>query len=187
MDLSVVNYDEAEFAKTNTGNKVSKKHAITGTQNIIISGKTIIEEGVSIRGDLAAAKIGKYCILKRKSIIRPCLKIFSKKPTMCNVTIGDFVFIEEECVLNASQIYSFVHIGARSVLGNGCVIRECSRILPDTVVPPDIVFPPFSTIGGNPARVVGAEPACTESLMIEACTMYYDNFVPHSTHKTSFA
>uniref|UniRef100_A0A1I7TKR6 Dynactin subunit 5 n=1 Tax=Caenorhabditis tropicalis TaxID=1561998 RepID=A0A1I7TKR6_9PELO len=178
MDLPIVYYDETEWAKTHTGNKVNKKHAIAGTQNIVIAGKTIIEEGVTIRGDLATVKIGKYCVLKTKCDIRPCLKIFSKKPTMCNVIIGDYVYIEEECVVNASQIFAFVHLGARAILGNGCVIRECSRVLPDTVVPPDAIFPPFSTIGGNPARVIGAEPLCTENLMTEALTMYYDNFVP---------
>uniref|UniRef100_A0A8R1HS14 Dynactin subunit 5 n=1 Tax=Caenorhabditis japonica TaxID=281687 RepID=A0A8R1HS14_CAEJA len=155
MDLPIITYDETEWAKTHTGNKVHKQHKIAGTQNIIIAGKTIVEKGVSIRGDLAAVKIGKCCVLKERCLIRPCLKIVSKKPTMWNVNIGDYVFIEEDCVINASQIHAYVHIGARSILGNGCVIRECSRVLPDTVVSPDALFPPFSTIGGNPENVWG--------------------------------
>ncbi|CAI5439373.1 unnamed protein product [Caenorhabditis angaria] len=185
MDLGILTYDETEWATTHTGNKVNKKHGITGTQNIIIAGKSIIEKSVSIRGGLAAVRIGKNCILKSGCHIRPCFKYFNKKPTQCNTIIGDYVFMEEGCIVNASQIYSFVHLGARCILGNGCVIRECSRVLPGSVIPPDTIFPPFSTIGGSPARVIGNEPLCTENLMIEACTMYYENFVPKNSHKPS--
>lgn len=119
MDLPAIYYEETEWAKTHTGNKVNKKHAIAGTQNIIIAGKvrnrktcfrslsafqTIIEQGVSIRGDLATVKIGKYCVLKTRCVVRPCLKIFSKKPAMCNVIIGDYVYIEEvRAVLNETK------------------------------------------------------------------------------------
>lgn len=42
MDLPIVYYDETEWAKTHTGNKVNKKHAIAGTQNILIAGKVRI-------------------------------------------------------------------------------------------------------------------------------------------------
>ncbi|CAD6184598.1 unnamed protein product [Caenorhabditis auriculariae] len=192
MDLPVVTYEKEEYVETASGNKICKKNTIAsntifGTQNIIISGKTIIQKDVILRGDLAVIRIGRYCIVQRGTIIRPSLKQFVRKPTMFPVTIGDSVFVEEECVINAAYIGSFVHVGARSVLGRACTIKECCRVLPDSVVSADAVFPPFSTIGGNPARIVGQEPECTENLMVEATTMYYDNFVPSNLPKASFA
>ena len=43
---SKLSYSKAEFIETDTGNKVSRKCTISGSQNIILGGKTIIQHQV---------------------------------------------------------------------------------------------------------------------------------------------
>ncbi|KAI9837137.1 MAG: hypothetical protein M1837_003133 [Sclerophora amabilis] len=43
---------KSEYIETDTGNKVSRKSHILGTQNIILGGKTAIQSECTIRGDL---------------------------------------------------------------------------------------------------------------------------------------
>lgn len=76
-------FDEASHQK-DTGNKVSKKSTIIGSQNIVLGGKTIIQTGAVIRGDLRRAgtghamvvAIGKYCLLGEGCVIRPPYKTY---------------------------------------------------------------------------------------------------------------
>uniref|UniRef100_A0A0K0DKH8 Actin-related protein 3 n=1 Tax=Angiostrongylus cantonensis TaxID=6313 RepID=A0A0K0DKH8_ANGCA len=153
----------------------------------MLASTNIIQRDVTIRGDLAAIRSGRFCIICSGTLIRPSSKKFSKGVTLFPVHIGDHVMIEEGCVISAAQICSFVHIGARSVIGGSAVLKECCRVLPGSVVAADSVFPPYSTIAGNPARIIGQEPECTEDLMTEATKQYYDNFLPYNLPKPSFA
>ncbi|CAJ0593976.1 unnamed protein product [Cylicocyclus nassatus] len=180
------------LGNTNSGNKICKVHStkdstICGTQNIVLNGKNIVQKDVVVRGDLAAIRSGRFCIIREGTIIRPSSKKFSKGVTLFPVHIGDHVMIEENCVISAAQICSFVHIGAGSVIGGSAVLKECCRVLPGSVVAADSVFPPYSTISGNPARIIGQEPECTEDLMTEATKQYYDNFQPSNVPKASFS
>lgn len=74
-----------------TGNKVSRRSQIIGTQNIILGGKSVIQAEVIIRGDLirtlephssskdaapakgptVAVAIGRYCFLSRGCVLKP--------------------------------------------------------------------------------------------------------------------
>ena len=72
-----------------TGNKVARKATLVGTQNIMLGGKTVIQQEVMIRGDLirslqtsssssgstpasnTAVAIGRYCFLSRGCCLRP--------------------------------------------------------------------------------------------------------------------
>lgn len=75
------------YIETDSGNKVSRQCTIVGSQNIILGGKTIIQPGVIVRGDLRRAgvsssgnavvvAVGKYCVLGEGSIIRPPYKTY---------------------------------------------------------------------------------------------------------------
>ena len=44
-------------------------------------------------------------------MIRPPFKKFMKGVAFFPLHIGDHVFIEEDCVVNAAQVGSYVHIG----------------------------------------------------------------------------
>ena len=61
---------------------MSRKSIISGSQNIVLGGKTIIQTGSMIRGDLrrvgaghhAAIAMGRYCVLSKQAVLRPPYK-----------------------------------------------------------------------------------------------------------------
>ncbi|KAG7504127.1 dynactin subunit 5 [Solea senegalensis] len=105
-----------------------------------------------IRGDLANVRVGRHCVVKSRSVIRPPFKKFSKGVAFFPLHIGDHVFIEEDCVVNAAQIGSYVHIGKNCVIGRRCVLKDCCKILDNTVLPPETVVPPFTVFSGCPGQ-----------------------------------
>lgn len=85
MSAPPIRYAKADYIETDTGNKVSRKCTICGSQNIILGGKTIIQSGVVVRGDLRRAgsgghavvvAVGKYCVLGEGSVVRPPYKTY---------------------------------------------------------------------------------------------------------------
>jgi len=57
--------------------------------------------------------------------------------------------------ISAISIGSHVHIGANCILHPFVIIKDNVKILPNTVVPTQMVIPSGSVVGGRPARVVG--------------------------------
>ncbi|KAK7939861.1 hypothetical protein WMY93_003187 [Mugilogobius chulae] len=89
-------------------------------------------------------------------------------------------FYEEDCVVNAAQIGSYVHIGKNCVIGRRCVLKDCCKILDNTVLPPETVVPPFTVFSGCPGLFSGELPECTQDLMIDVTKSYYQKFLPLS-------
>ncbi|KAF8545475.1 trimeric LpxA-like protein [Trichophaea hybrida] len=157
---------KGEYIETDTGNKVSRKSNILGSQNIILGGKTIIQADCTIRGDLrrsgapgqhgnVAIAVGRYCFFARSSVLRPPGKTHRGFYPM---KLGDHVFIGEGAVVEAAMVGSFVHIGAGSVIGKFSIIKDCVRIEEGTVVAPNTVIPPFSRVAGRPGVVIEELP-----------------------------
>lgn len=93
-------YNPGEYIQTQlTGNKVSRKSVILGSQNIILGGKCIIQHGAIVRGDLKRVSpsssssssgkdppqqqqqsvviaLGRYCFLGEGSVVRPPYKTY---------------------------------------------------------------------------------------------------------------
>lgn len=102
INASVQPYNPAEYIQTAmTGNRVSRKATVLGSQNIILGGKCIIHTGAIIRGDLrrppakapeGGAKegapaagpaantivisMGRYCTLGEGCLLRPAYKTY---------------------------------------------------------------------------------------------------------------
>lgn len=144
IEVLLIKIDNARSFFSYIGNKVCRRSIMCGSQNIVLQGKTIVMADCIVRGDLAAVKIGKNCVIGEKCVIRPPFKKFAKGVAFFPMQIGDHVFIEDECVINAASIGSYVHIGKNSVIGRRCIIMDCSYILPNSVIPPETVIPPFS-------------------------------------------
>jgi len=178
MDLEDVFYIKEKYIETASGNKVSRQSVLCGSQNIVLNGKTIVQNECIIRGDLANVKIGRNCVIKSRSVIRPPFKKFNKGVAFFPCMIGDHVFIEEDSVVNAASIGSYVHIGKNCVIGRRCIIKDCSQIEDDAVLPPETVVPPYTVWGGSPASVIGHLPECSQYLMIDATKQYYEHFRP---------
>uniref|UniRef100_A0AC11D095 Dynactin subunit 5 n=1 Tax=Ovis aries TaxID=9940 RepID=A0AC11D095_SHEEP len=116
MELGELLYNKSEYIETASGNKVSRQSVLCGSQNIVLNGKTIVMNDCIIRGDLANVRVGRHCVVKSRSVIRPPFKKFSKGVAFFPLHIGDHVFIEEDCVVNAAQIGSYVHVGKNCVI-----------------------------------------------------------------------
>lgn len=69
--------------------------------------------------------------------------------------IGDNVFVGPSCTISSISISNHVHIGAGVSIGGFAIVKEGVKILPGSVVPPNMVIPSGSVVGGRPARIVG--------------------------------
>ncbi|OWF43607.1 dynactin subunit 5-like [Mizuhopecten yessoensis] len=169
-------YTNGEYIETASGNKVSRQSVLCGSQNIVINGKTIIMTDCVIRGDLANVRIGRHCVISRKAVIRPPFKKFSKGVAFFPLHIGDHVFIDEDSIVNAAQVGSYVHIGKNCVIGRRCVLKDCCAIADNTVLPPETVVPPFTVFSGSPGQFTAELPECTQDLMLDVTMNYYQHF-----------
>jgi len=176
MELSDKLYSKAEFIETASGNKVSRQSVLCGSQNIVLNGKTIIMSECIVRGDLANVRIGRFCVLSSRSVIRPPFKRFSKGGAFFPLHIGDHVFVKEDSIINAAQIGSHVYIGKNCVIGRRSVLKDCCVIADNTVIPPETVVPPFTIMAGSPARVVGELPECTQDNMVDMTKSFFNHF-----------
>ncbi|ROT35473.1 putative dynactin subunit 5 protein [Sodiomyces alkalinus F11] len=167
---------KGEYIETDTGNKVSRKANLVGTQNIILGGRTVIQPEVMIRGDLTrtaasasstggsapanntAVAIGRYCFLSRGSLLRPPGRVYKGVFTYMPLRMGDHVFVGHGTIVQAASIGNNVHIGHGVVVGEFVIIKDYVRVLDGAVIPPNMVIPSFSIVGGQPARVVGEVP-----------------------------
>lgn len=176
MELPDILYSKAEFIETASGNKVSRQSVLCGSQNIVLNGKTIIMAECIVRGDLANVRIGRHCVLSKRSVIRPPFKRFSKGGAFFPLHIGDHVYVEEDTIINAAQIGSHVYIGKNCIIGRRSVLKDCCVIADNTVIPPETVVPPFTIMAGSPARPVGELPECTQENMIELTKSFFHHF-----------
>ncbi|KIS69724.1 putative dynactin Arp1 p25 subunit RO12 [Mycosarcoma maydis] len=194
-------YHPNEYVQTAlTGNKVSRKATILGSQNIILGGKCIIQHGAIIRGDLkrispsstsstavgsqtqpaqsVAIFIGRYCILAESSVIRPPYKTYKGIFSYYPMKMGDHVSVGANTVLEAASVGSHVEIGANCLVGRFVIIKDCARILDGSVVAPNTVIPSFSIFGGSPARLVGELPETFSESCEAKMKHFYQRFRP---------
>src|SRR5436190_4329434 len=119
-----------------TGNKVSRRSQVHGTQHIILGGKTVIQAEVCIRGDLfrqqtttptpsapapvpqtsasspaIAISIGRYTYLSRSCLLRPPSRLHRGVHSFFPLKIGDYVFVGEKAVVEAASVGNHVQIG----------------------------------------------------------------------------
>ncbi|XP_028401475.1 dynactin subunit 5-like [Dendronephthya gigantea] len=178
MELQDMTYSKDEYIETASGNKVSRQSVLCGSQNIVLNGKTIIMSDCIIRGDLANVRIGRNCVISKRSVIRPPFKKFSKGVAFFPLHIGDNVLIEEDCVVNAAQVGSYVHIGKNCVIGRRSILKDCCAIADNTVLPPETVVPPFTLYGGSPGTYTSMLPESMQDIMSDITKSYYQHFVP---------
>jgi len=178
MELQEELFNWTNYIETASGNKVSRKSVLCGSQNIIINGKAIVMADCVIRGDLANVRIGRHCIISKRAVIRPAFKKFSKGVAFFPLHIGDHVLVGEGSVVNAAQVGSYVHIGKNCVIGRRSVLKDCCAIADNTILPPETVVPPFTLYSGSPGAVSAELPDCTQELMTDITVNFYQKFRP---------
>ena len=178
VEREVVEYVKAEYIVTASGNKVSRKSVLCGSQNIMINGKTIVKEGCLLRGDLNSIKLGRYCVLHENTVIRPPYKKFVKGIAFFPVQLGDNCMVGQGTVICAATIGNCVRFGENCYIGRRSIIKDCVAIDDNSVLPEDSVCPPFSRWAGQPATIVEELPESTEMLLTEDSKDYYEKFIP---------
>ncbi|KAG5371649.1 Dynactin subunit 5 [Yarrowia sp. C11] len=148
---------KSAYVITESGNRISRKAALSGLQNIVLGGKTVIDHGTKIRGDLQRPgstvpiiAIGRYCYISTQVTVEPPCKDEAKE-NYYPVRIGDFVYIGDNTVTQAVQIGSHVEIGENCDIGPFCIIKDCVVIDPGSKIPPRTVCAPFTRWAGVPA------------------------------------
>jgi dynactin 5 len=173
-------FDKSEYIQTKTGNKVSVKAALCGSSNIVLFGKTVVQPGVMIRGDLAHVKIGKNSIIGSNVVIRPPYRRFKEGIAFYPVNIGEYVVIGADSLISSSSVGNHAWIGQNVVIGKRCVLKECCRIEDGAVLASDTVVPPFAIVAGNPGLVVGTLHDGAKFKQQEVAVSMYHSFLPRS-------
>ncbi|KAJ5808469.1 Dynactin Arp1 p25 subunit [Penicillium riverlandense] len=168
---------KGEYIETDTGNKISRRSQIHGTQHIILGGKTVIQAEAVIRGDLyrlpssssgdpstptpssntpsVAVTVGRYSYISKGAILRPPSRLHRGVHSFYPLKIGDHVFVGERAVVEAASLGNHVQIGAGASVGSMAIIKDFACVLDDAAVPPGMVVPSWCVVGGRPARIVG--------------------------------
>ncbi|KAJ1943580.1 hypothetical protein FBU59_002868 [Linderina macrospora] len=187
MENGYTTYNKAEFIETDTGNKVSRRSLISGSQNIVLGGKTIVHSKCTIRGDLrragpthqAAVLIGRFCSLGEASVLRPPYKTYKGVFSYYPMKIGDHVDIGANTIVEAASIGSHVRIGKNCVIGRFAIIKDCCEIEDGTVIAPNTVIPSFSVVAnGPPAKIVAQLPESIQDVIEAQSKDKYARFVP---------
>ncbi|KAJ2161865.1 hypothetical protein GGF46_001173 [Coemansia sp. RSA 552] len=186
MEPDFVTYKKSDFIETDTGNKVSRRSLISGSQNIVLGGKTIVHPKCTIRGDLrragpthqASVLIGRFCSLGPESVLRPPYKSYKGVFSYYPLKIGDHVDIGHNSIVEAASIGSYVKIGKNCIIGRFAIIKDCCLIEDGAVVAPNAVIPSFSIVaGGSPAKVVAQLPESTQEVLEAQSKDRYAKFV----------
>nr|CDI56359.1 probable dynactin Arp1 p25 subunit RO12 [Melanopsichium pennsylvanicum 4] len=169
----VAPYHPNEYVQTAlTGNRVSRKATILGSQNIILGGKCIIQHGAIIRGDLKRITPSSHASGTANQL-QP-IHIFSYYP----MKVSDHVSVGANTVLEAASVGSHVEIGANCLVGRFVIIKDCARILDGSVVAPNTVIPSFSIFAGSPAKQVGELPETFAESCEAKMKDFYQRFRP---------
>lgn len=173
---------KSEYVVTDTGNKVSRRSQLHGTQHITLAGRTTVCADVCIRGDLVPQRssrstqdpsskgpgekqqpppnivsvaIGRYTYVSAGAIIRPPHRLSRETISYHPLRIHDHVFIGAGAIVEAALIESHVWVGAGAVLGKFAILKEGCKVLDGAVVPTGMVVASGFVVGGKPASVLG--------------------------------
>ncbi|KAJ5499715.1 hypothetical protein N7453_008766 [Penicillium expansum] len=160
---------KGEYIETDTGNKISRRSQIHGTQHIILGGKTVIQAEAVIRGDLFRTATLPHpppmqtTLLHQQpqtparlaAILRPPSRLHRGIHSFYPLKIGDHVFVGEGAVVEAASLGNHVHVGKGAAIGSMAIIKDYAYVLDGAVVPPGMVVPSWCIVGGRPARIVG--------------------------------
>mmetsp|Transcript_19427 Transcript_19427/g.22502 ORF Transcript_19427/g.22502 Transcript_19427/m.22502 type:complete len:190 (+) Transcript_19427:71-640(+) len=175
---------EEGYVKTAAHNYVSRQATIHGAKNVEMKGKSIIHNNAIIRGDLTNIRIGRYCQIGNNTIIRPpsyqiSLNTEKEQIQFLPCLIGNHTRIGQNCVIEAAAIGSSVYISDRCVISKRVIIKDCCYIEKGTVIPPDMVIPPFSRVSGCPGKIVDDTilPESIAVIFVDECVKGFSQFV----------
>jgi len=136
---------EEGFIKTTTHNYVSRKSVIDGAKHVEIKGRSIIMDGVVVRGDLAVVRIGRYCVIENGTLLEPPPHPHDRSKCV-PLVVGSHTHIGRNTTVCAAAIGSMVWIGDNVKLGKRCIIKDNCVIESGTEIGDGTIVPPFTRI-----------------------------------------
>lgn len=105
-----------------------------------------------LRGDMAAIKIGRNCIIDDGALLKPPYKkaTSTAPPMFLPMTISEHVYVGRNAKVMAQSVAPHVHIGHNAIIGRRATLSECAYIDDDAVIAPDTIVPSFAIMRGNP-------------------------------------
>jgi hypothetical protein len=97
--------EEEGYIKTTTHNYVSRRAVIDGARQVEIKGRTILHDGVRVRGDLQTVRMGRYCEVGSSTLLEPPPNPYQKERWIPMV-IGSHTHIGSHCEIRAAAVGS---------------------------------------------------------------------------------
>ncbi|PYH91848.1 trimeric LpxA-like protein [Aspergillus ellipticus CBS 707.79] len=126
---------KGEYIETDTGNKISRRSQIHGTQHIILGGKTVIQADAVIRGDLyrSSSSSSSSTNPSTTSTSDPSASAPSAPTPSVAITIGRYSYISRQAILRPPSrlhrgVYSFypLKIGDHVFVGERAVVEAAT-------------------------------------------------------------
>ncbi|KAL2004334.1 hypothetical protein VTN02DRAFT_3128 [Thermoascus thermophilus] len=126
---------KGEYIETDTGNKISRRSLIHGTQHIILGGKTVIQTDAVIRGDLYRLPQPQQQQQQSQPSTDPDHPAQSPAPTPPSVaiTIGRYSYVSKQAILRPpSRLHRGTHsfyplkIGDHVFIGERAVVEAAT-------------------------------------------------------------
>ncbi|KAG7530701.1 hypothetical protein FFLO_04871 [Filobasidium floriforme] len=183
--LDPIPISSKEYAFTDSGNVISRSAKIYGASNIVINGRSVIEKGCVIRGDLqrvvatpgvggsagtmsmqlasntTSVNAGRYLSVGQGTVLRPPGKLYKGTFNYFQMKMGDFVTIGQNCIVEAVSIGNGSEIEDDCIIGEFVTIKDFVIIEQGTVLSPNTVCPNLTRWAGNPGRLVDSLPEST--------------------------
>lgn len=179
----LVEFIKEDYIQTTSGNIISRSSSarIFKPQSLEIPhGKVIIKEDVTIRSDLSTVQINKYTIVEKNTTLHPSYGIINNVFRFIPLSIGSYSYIDENCIIESASIGVGCYIGKNCILSKRSILKDYARIEDDTIVPVDMVVPPFAIVKGKPGRIVGEVHASITTLAEAEAKQRYKNMIPIS-------
>ncbi|KAH3683361.1 hypothetical protein WICPIJ_005684 [Wickerhamomyces pijperi] len=142
-----------DFAETSSGNRISRRSQIKGSDHILISGYTTISANAHLNCDVklksskesGALKLGKFVFIDEDVTITPATETSGESVHLPSI-IGSYVMIGKATEVRSVSIGSRVAIGENCKLGDRSTIYDCVVIASNTILPNNTNIPPFSLV-----------------------------------------
>ena len=151
-------------------------HSVKMNQ-IKVKESNIVEDNVTLRGDLALISLEKFVILCENVVIHPSLNNINAPYEYRPLNIGRYTFIGKNSIISSLKIGDHVYIGENCILSDRTKVGDNVKILDNTYVPCDMVLVEYGIYEGYPARLVGRLDEQHEKYMEFFCNDYYDKLI----------
>ena len=121
--------------------------------SVYAASNTVISFGATVKADNHAVRIGKNTSIGENCVLE-CADLIPDEAFPNSLNIGNNVRIEHSCHLFSCIVDDNVHIGFKSVIGEGAQLERGCVIAPNSTVQPGTVIPENTLWEGNPVQFV---------------------------------